>query len=169
MTLSELRAIIGWVKNNGRNRISDEEKAWAKAEIDRAVSPVSAQVSVREALVAQQQRIGRAGDYVVEGRDIGTTVIPDAEVKIFMTASLEVRAKRRYNQMIELGKEADYDQILKETAERDYQDSHREVSPLRQAEDAVLLDTSNMTLEENIDAVAHLITEKTGVMPAQTM
>jgi cytidylate kinase len=98
----------------------------------------------------------------MEGRDIGTTVIPDAEVKIFMTASPEIRAKRRYEQLLAAGKEADYDKIFTETQQRDYQDSHRAVSPLRQAEDAVLLDTSDMTLEENIDAVAELISSKSG-------
>jgi cytidylate kinase len=105
----------------------------------------------------------------MEGRDICTTVIPDAEVKIFMTASPEIRAKRRYDQMIEAGKEADYDKIYKETMERDYQDSHREVSPLRQAEDAVLLDTSDLTLEGSIDAVAQIITEKTQKKPVGMM
>jgi cytidylate kinase len=98
----------------------------------------------------------------MEGRDIGTTVIPDAEVKIFMTASPEIRAKRRYDQLLAAGKEADYETIFKETQQRDYQDSHREVSPLRQADDAVLLDTSDMTLEENIDAVADLISRISG-------
>ena len=98
----------------------------------------------------------------MEGRDIGATVIPDAEVKIFMTAAPEIRAKRRYEQLLAAGKEADYDRIFKEIQERDYQDSHREVSPLRAAEDAVFLDTSNMTIEENIDAVAEIITAKTG-------
>lgn len=134
-------------------------------DISMAASNISKLAAVRAKVDEVSRHLAATKDVVMEGRDIGTTVIPDAEVKIFMTASLEVRAMRRYKQLIELGKEADYDQILKETAERDYQDSHRELSPLRQAEDAILLDTSNMTVEENIDAVVHLITEKTGKMP----
>ena len=101
-------------------------------------------------------------DVVMEGRDIGATVIPEAEVKIFMTASPEIRAKRRYDQLLAAGKEADYETIFRETQARDYQDSHREVSPLRAADDAVFLDTSDMDIEENIDAVADIITAKTG-------
>lgn len=99
---------------------------------------------------------------IMEGRDICTVVIPDAEVKIFMTASPEIRAKRRYDQLIEQGKDADYDVIFKEIQERDYQDSHREIDPLRQADDAVLLDSSGMTIEENVEAIANIINEKTG-------
>ena len=136
-------------------------------DISMAASNISKLPIVREKVDKVSRHLAATKDVVMEGRDIGTTVIPDAEVKIFMTAALEVRATRRYKQLIELGKEADYDKILKETAERDYQDSHREVSPLRQAEDAILLDTSNMTVEENIDAVVHIITEKTGITPEQ--
>ena len=130
-------------------------------EISMAASNISKLAIVRAKVDEVSRHLAATKDVVMEGRDIGTTVIPDAEVKIFMTASPEIRAKRRYDQLIEAGREADYDQIFRETAERDYQDSHREVSPLRQADDAILLDTSDMTLEENIDAVAQIITEKT--------
>ena len=130
-------------------------------EISMAASNISKLAIVRAKVDEVSRHLAATKDVVMEGRDIGTTVIPDAEVKIFMTASPEIRAKRRYDQLIEAGKEADYDQIYKETTERDYQDSHREVSPLRQAEDAVLLDTSDLTLEGSIDAVAQIITEKT--------
>ena len=99
---------------------------------------------------------------IMEGRDICTVVIPDAEVKIFMTASPEIRAKRRYDQLLEQGKEADYNQIFKEIQERDYQDSHRAISPLKQADDAVLLDSSGMSIEENVKAIAKIIKENTG-------
>ena len=98
----------------------------------------------------------------MEGRDIGTIVIPDAEVKIFMTAAPEVRARRRYLQLVEAGKPADYDQIFDEIQKRDYQDSHRDYHPLKQADDALYLDTSDMTLEENIDTIVRIIQEKTG-------
>ena len=130
-------------------------------EISMAASDISKLAIVRAKVDEVSRHLAATKDVVMEGRDIGTTVIPDAEVKIFMTASPEIRAKRRYDQLIEAGKEADYDQIYRETMERDYQDSHREVSPLRQADDAILLDTSDMTLEESIDAVAQIITEKT--------
>ena len=131
-------------------------------EISMAASNISKLAIVRAKVDEVSRHLAATKDVVMEGRDIGTTVIPDAEVKIFMTASPEIRAERRYKQLLEAGKEADYDQILKEVQERDYQDSHREVSPLRQAEDAVFLDTSDLNIEEVVDAVAGIITEKTG-------
>ena len=131
-------------------------------EISMAASNISKLAIVRAKVDEVSRHLAATKDVVMEGRDIGTTVIPDAEVKIFMTASPEVRAKRRYNQLLEAGKEADYEQIFKEVQERDYQDSHREVSPLRQAEDAVYLDTSDLNIEEVVDAVADIIKDKTG-------
>lgn len=131
-------------------------------EISMAASDISKLAIVRAKVDEVSRYLASVKDVVMEGRDIGSTVIPDAEVKIFMTASPETRARRRYEQLLDAGKEADYDTIFKEIQERDYKDSHREVSPLRQAEDAVLLDTSDMTIEENIEAVADIITEKTG-------
>jgi len=117
-------------------------------EVSNHVSPVAALPFVRTALVAQQQKMGREGGIVMDGRDIGTTVFPNAELKVFVTASAEVRAKRRYDELQQKGMPADYDDILKNVQERDYIDSHREVSPLRQADDALLLDNSNMTIAE---------------------
>ena len=131
-------------------------------EISMAASNISKLAIVRAKVDEVSRHLAATKDVVMEGRDIGTTVIPDAEVKIFMTASPEIRAERRYKQLLEAGKEADYDQILKEVQERDYQDSHREVSPLRQADDAVFLDTSKLNIEEVVDAVADIITDKTG-------
>lgn len=136
-------------------------------EISMAASNISKLAIVRAKVDEVSRHLAATKDVVMEGRDIGATVIPDAEVKIFMTAAPEVRAKRRYDQLLEAGKEADYDTIFKEIQERDYQDSHREVSPLRQADDAVLLDTSDMTIEENIEAVADIITGKTGRAPVK--
>lgn len=129
-------------------------------EISMAASNISKLAIVRAKVDEVSRHLAATKDVVMEGRDIGTTVIPDAEVKIFMTADPMVRAKRRYYQLIEQGKEADLEKIAEEIKARDYQDSHREVSPLRQAEDAVLLDTTNMTLEEVIDAVEKIIGEK---------
>ena len=117
-------------------------------EVSNHVSPVAALPFVRTALVAQQQRMGENGGIVMDGRDIGTVVFPHAELKIFVTASAEVRAQRRYDELKEKGMPADYEDILKNVQERDYIDSHRDVSPLRQADDALLLDNSHMTIPE---------------------
>lgn len=117
-------------------------------EVSNHVSPVAALPFVRTALVAQQQHMGENGGIVMDGRDIGTVVFPHAELKIFVTASAEVRAQRRYDELKEKGMAADYDDILKNVQERDYIDSHRDVSPLRQADDALLLDNSHLTIAE---------------------
>ena len=124
------------------------EKEIRGMEVSDRVSLVSAIPFVREAMVAQQQRMGQEKGIVMDGRDIGTTVFPDAELKVFVTASAEVRAERRYKELIDKGMEADYDEILKNVQERDYLDSHREVSPLRKADDAIELDNSHMTIPE---------------------
>ena len=117
-------------------------------EVSSHVSPIATIGFVREAMVAQQQQMGQGGGVVMDGRDIGTVVFPHAELKIFVTASAEVRAQRRFDELKAKGMEADYDDILKNVQERDYIDSHREVSPLKQAPDAILLDNSHMTIEE---------------------
>jgi len=117
-------------------------------EVSNHVSPVAALPFVREAMVAQQQQMGQGGGVVMDGRDIGTVVFPNAELKVFVTASAEVRAQRRYDELQQKGMPADYGDILKNVQERDYIDSHREVSPLRQADDALLLDNSHMTIDE---------------------
>lgn len=117
-------------------------------EVSNNVSKVAAIPFVREAMVDQQRRMGAEKGIVMDGRDIGTTVFPDAELKIFVTASSKVRAQRRYDELQQKGMPADYDEILRNVEERDYIDSHREVSPLRQADDAILLDNSYMTIPE---------------------
>lgn len=117
-------------------------------EVSNHVSKIAAIPFVREAMVDQQRRMGKEKGIVMDGRDIGTTVFPDAELKIFVTASAEVRAQRRYDELKAKGMPAEFDEILKNVQERDYIDSHRDVSPLRQAEDALLLDNSNMTIAE---------------------
>ena len=131
-------------------------------EVSMAASNISKLPCVRAKADALSKHLASTRNVIMEGRDIGTIVIPDAEVKIFMTAAPEVRAKRRYLQLLEAGKPADYDQIFDEIQKRDYQDSHRDYHPLKQADDAVLLDTSDMNKEENIEAVIDLIREKTG-------
>ncbi len=117
-------------------------------EVSSHVSPIATIPFVRTAMVAQQQQMGRDKGIVMDGRDIGTTVFPDAELKIFVTASAEVRAQRRYDELKGKGQPADYAEILKNVQERDYIDTHRDVSPLKKADDAIELDNSYMTIEE---------------------
>lgn len=124
------------------------EKDIRTMEVSSKVSPIAALPFVRKALVEQQQMMGREKGIVMDGRDIGTAVFPDAELKVFVTASAEVRAQRRYDELKAKGMEADYASILKNVEERDYIDSHREVSPLRKADDAIELDNSHMTIAE---------------------
>ena len=117
-------------------------------EVSSHVSPIATLPFVRTAMVAQQQKMGEQKGIVMDGRDIGTVVFPNAELKIFVTASTEVRAQRRFDELKQKGMEADFEEILKNVQERDYIDSHREVSPLRKADDALELDNSYMTIEE---------------------
>jgi cytidylate kinase len=117
-------------------------------EVSSHVSPIATLAFVRAALVAQQQQMGQGGGVVMDGRDIGTVVFPNAELKIFVTASAEVRAQRRYDELLQKGMPADFQKILKNVEERDYIDSHREVSPLCKADDAIELDNSHMTIGE---------------------
>lgn len=129
---------------NGEN----VENAIRTMEVSSHVSPIATLAFVREALVAQQQRMGAEKGIVMDGRDIGTVVFPKAELKIFVTASAEVRAQRRYDELKAKGMDADYADILKNVEERDYIDSHRATSPLRKANDAIELDNSNLTIAE---------------------
>ena len=124
------------------------EKEIRSMEVSSRVSPIATLPFVRTALVAQQQRMGQDKGIVMDGRDIGTTVFPDAELKIYVTASAEVRAQRRYDELVAKGMPADFEYILKNVMERDYIDSQREVSPLRKADDALELNNSNMTIAE---------------------
>ena len=117
-------------------------------EVSSHVSSIATLAFVREALVAQQQRMGAEKGIVMDGRDIGTVVFPKAELKIFVTASAEVKAQRRYDELKAKGMDADYADILKNVEERDYIDSHRATSPLRKADDAIELDNSNLTIAE---------------------
>ena len=117
-------------------------------EVSAHVSPIAAIDFVRTALVAQQQKMGKEKGIVMDGRDIGTVVFPDAELKIYVTADAEVRAQRRFEELKEKGQPADFNTILKNVQERDYIDSHREVSPLRKADDALELDNSHLTIAQ---------------------
>jgi cytidylate kinase len=126
-------------------------------EVDRHVSSVSAYAGVRKALTEQQRRIARQGSVVMVGRDIGTVVIPEADLKIYLDASPEVRARRRYLEILERGEEADYESILHDMRRRDSIDSQRQVAPLKAAKDAVRVDTDNLSIAEVLSVVEGLV------------
>lgn len=129
-------------------------------EVTAIVSRVAAIGAVREAMVDQQRRMGEAGGVLMDGRDIGTVVFPNAQLKIFLTASVEERARRRYAEMVAKGQQVDLQQLQADIAERDKQDSERAIGPLRQAEDALLLDTSDMGISEVTDRILQLVQER---------
>ena len=129
-------------------------------EISMGASDISAIPAVRQFLLDLQRKIAKENSVIMDGRDIGTVILPDAEVKIFITASAEIRAKRRYDELIEKGQDVVYEDVLKDVIERDYNDSHRKIAPLKQADDAILLDTSSLSLDESIDAVIEIINNK---------
>ena len=125
-------------------------------EISAYASKVSAIPAVREFLLGMQRKVASEHNVVMDGRDIGTVILPDAELKIFQTASVRERAKRRYDELIAKGQSVDMEQIRKEIEERDYNDSHRAAAPLIPADDAVIIDNSNITIEENVEIIAAL-------------
>lgn len=137
------------------------EKEIRSIEVSSHVSLVAAQPFVRRHLVAQQQLMGLNKGVVMDGRDIGTTVFPDAEMKIFVTADPRIRAERRYEELKAKGMTADFFEILKNVQQRDYADTHRETSPLRQADDAIVLDNSSMSIEEQKQWLMNIFEEKT--------
>ncbi len=129
-------------------------------DISQKASLVSAHAVVREVLLDMQRDVAKAHNVIMDGRDIGTVVLPKADVKIFLTASPEVRAKRRYDELIAKGQSANLEQVLKEIVQRDYQDTHREIAPLKMAKDSVKLDTSDLDIEGVLDAMKKIIKEK---------
>ncbi|MCI5578410.1 MAG: (d)CMP kinase [Oscillospiraceae bacterium] len=129
-------------------------------EISMAASAVSAVPAVRAALLDLQRNVAANNSAIMDGRDIGTVVLPNAEVKIFLTASPEIRAKRRYDELVAKGKDVKFDDVLRELNERDYADMHRETAPLKQADDAVLADTSELDFEQSVDLVCRIINDK---------
>lgn len=126
-------------------------------EVGNMASASSVNGDVRKKLLELQRKLAASANVVMDGRDIGTVVLPDADVKVYLTASVEVRAQRRYKELIEKGQEADLEKIKKDIEERDYRDMNRDIAPLRQAEDAVLVDSSSMTIDENVQAILDLI------------
>ena len=140
--------------------ISFQQAENGQPDVTNAVSAVSKHAKVREEMVALQQKIGQAGGVVMDGRDIGTAVLPKAEVKIFLVASVEERAERRFKENQEKGIETDFETLKAEIERRDYLDSTREVSPLVQASDAVKIDTTGLTIEEVVAAIENVIKQK---------
>lgn len=137
------------------------EEEIRQMDVSSHVSVIATLPFVREALTIQQQHMGEAKGIVMDGRDIGTVVFPEAELKVFVTASAEVRARRRYLELTEKGHQASFDEILRNVQERDYIDSHRAVAPLRQAPDALVLDNSNLTREEQMQWLVDRFNERT--------
>lgn len=129
-------------------------------EVSRTASVTSAQPAVRKKLVELQQKLASEQDCIMDGRDIGTVVLPQADVKIYLTASSQVRAARRCRELEDRGEAFDYEKVKKDIEERDYRDMHRETSPLKQAQDAVLLDTSDMTIDQVVEAILKICREK---------
>lgn len=144
---------------NGRD-VSEEIRL---PEVSRYASAVSALPVVRAYLMETQRELARKHNVVMDGRDIGTVVLPDAEVKIFLTASARVRAERRCRELEERGTPQPFEEVLRDIEDRDFRDTHREAAPLRQAEDAALLDTSERDFQESLDALLEMIRERTGL------
>lgn len=148
---------VGFVLVDGAQHVTlngeDVEGQIRTLEVGNAASRISAIKEVRAFLVAQQQKMGEAKGIVMDGRDIGTVVFPKAELKLFLTASPEVRAQRRYDELVEKGEKPDFAAVLADVNDRDYRDTHRAESPLRQAEDAIVVDNSNMTREEQMQVI----------------
>lgn len=126
-------------------------------EISMAASKVSAVPEVRAALLGMQREIAEKNNVIMDGRDIGTVVLPNAQVKIFLTASAEVRAKRRYDELVKKGESVTFEETLKDVNERDYRDMHRETAPLKRADDAVLADTSSLDFEQSVELVCGIV------------
>ena len=133
-----------------------------KPECSMAASNVSAIPAVREFLFELQRKMAKENDVIMDGRDIGTVILPNAEVKIFLTASPEERANRRFKELVEKGNHPDYNELLKEINQRDYNDMHRETAPLKQADDAILFDTTTLGKDEVVDELLKIISEKLG-------
>ena len=129
-------------------------------DISQKASLVSAHAVVREMLLDMQRDVAKEYNVIMDGRDIGTVVLPKANVKIFLTASAEVRAKRRTDELLAKGQKADYDTILKEIQQRDYQDTHREIAPLKMAKDSIKVDTSDLDIDGVVDAIRKIVAEK---------
>ena len=155
---------VGFILIDGAQHVTlngeDVESLVRTLEVGNRASQVSQIKEVRAYLVAQQQKMGEAKGIVMDGRDIGTVVFPKAELKLFLTASPEVRAQRRFDELVAKGETPDFEEVLADVNDRDYRDTHRAESPLRQAEDAIVVDNSNMTREEQMERIIALFNSK---------
>lgn len=160
-TLSDIKVEIKFVDGSQHVFLNGEDvsEAIRTPEASMGASNVSAIPKVREFLFDLQRSIAAENNCIMDGRDIGTVVLPNADVKIFLTASAEERAKRRYKEMLEKGEKIDYNEILEDINKRDYQDSHREIAPLKQAEDALFVDNGNYDLEGGAEYLLEIIRE----------
>ncbi len=161
-TLQGLDVSLRFVNGEQRIFLMDEDVSAAirQNEVSMAASNVSAIPKVREFLFDLQRNIAKNNNCIMDGRDIGTVVLPDAQIKIYLTASAEARADRRYKELVEKGQDVNYGDILNEIELRDYQDTHREIAPLKKADDAVLVDTTKLNLEESIEYMLKVIRER---------
>lgn len=155
----DLKVELRFIDGEQRMFLNDEDVSTAirTPEASMAASRVSAVPKVRQYLFDLQLNLAKSNNCIMDGRDIGTVVLPDADVKIFLTASPEARAKRRYDELIEKGMEASYEDVLADMIKRDYDDSHRAIAPLKQADDAILCDTSEIDLQQSIDLIIRTI------------
>ena len=164
--LPQLAITMGYGEDGLQHMLLDGQDVTAairENEISAWASKVAALPAVREFLLEMQRRTAREHDVIMDGRDIGTVVLPQADVKIFLTAAPEARAQRRFRELLERGQQADFNQVLREVVERDRRDTQRETAPLRQAEDAVLADTTGLDLEESFRLLLGLIRDRLGV------
>ena len=169
--LPQLAITMGYGEDGLQHMFLDGQDVTAairENEISAWASKVAALPAVREFLLEMQRRTAREHDVIMDGRDIGTVVLPQADVKIFLTASPEARAQRRFRELLERGQQADFDQVLREVVERDRRDTQRETAPLRQAEDAVLAETTGLDLEESFRLLLGLIRDRLGVEEENT-
>lgn len=160
--LPEIHVTLAYVEGEQHVYLNQEDVSSLirNEEVSQMTSSVSTIPEVREALLSLQRNLAKENNVLMDGRDIGTCVLPNAELKIYLTASTKVRAKRRYDEMIEKGMECNLKELEASIKERDYRDMNREIAPLKQAEDAVFLDTSDMNIEEVVNAIIRLVKER---------
>lgn len=160
--LDEVKVELKYVNDEQRVLLcgDDVSEDIRKPEVSMAASDVSAVPAVRDFLLGLQRKMANENNVIMDGRDIGTVVLPNAEIKLFLTASAEERAMRRYKELIEKGKDVEYETVYKELCERDYQDSHREIAPLKPADDATVIDTTGNDLEKSVQVLMDFISPK---------
>ncbi|MBR7071548.1 MAG: (d)CMP kinase [Clostridia bacterium] len=160
--LKDLKVSIGFVDGTQHVYLNGEDvsELIRTPEVSMMASASSAKPPVRAFLLEMQRQLSREQNVLMDGRDIGTVVLPDATVKIFLTASPQVRAKRRYQELIEKGQQVSYEDVYNDLIQRDYQDSHREIAPLKPAEDSAIVDTSDLSLEDSLALLLKTIRER---------